>query len=227
MAGDVTPDEPRPDMVRDYLTRLGAGLPAGAAADHALTEVEDGLRSAVEGRVRCGIDPELAAELAVAEFGDPSDLAAEFVPVLVADEAHRDGLALLTTGPLIGGAWLAAAILAWAAAPIAVGAGLILVGLVLATTVPRAAYAVAVTGRLGRGATRTSAPAAVSTVVRTVVALDAALLLVALPGLVLISHSLPMVAVAGTAAFLSLARLVTAARAGRRLDRSRALLTPT
>ena len=163
----------------------------------------------------------------MAEFGDPAGLAAEFVPVLVAGEAHRDGLALLTTGPLTGTGWLAAAVLAWPAAPIAIAVGLAVVGLVLVATVPRAAYAVAATGRLGGRVTGApgSAARAVSTATRTVVALDAALVLLAAAALVALRPSALMVAVAATAAAASLARLVTAARAGRRLDRSRALLT--
>jgi len=227
VAGDLTPAA----VVRAYLARLGFGLPEGPVADRVLAEVEDGLRSAAEDGVRHGTDPARAAEQAMAEFGDPAGLAAEFVPVLVAGEAHRDGLVLLTTGPVIGGAWLAAAVLAWPVAPVAVAAGLVVVGLVLVATVPRAAYAVALTGRLGGrverrvGQAPASAARAVSTAVRTVVVLDAALVLLAMPGLVLLTRSPTAVTAAATAATLSLARLVTAARAGRRLDRSRALLT--
>jgi hypothetical protein len=227
VAGDVTSDDP----IRAYLARLDAGLPGGKATDRVLAEVEDGLRCAVEDHVRRGVRPERAIDLALTEFGDAAGLAAELAPVLVAGEAHRDGLALLATGPVIGAGWLAAAALARPAAPLAVTAGLIGVGLVLVATVPRAAYAVATTGRLRhlvRAADRDPARAvrAVSTVARTVVALDAALLLAALPALLLLTPAPLMATVITIAAALSLARLVTAARTRRRLDRSRGLLTP-
>jgi hypothetical protein len=226
MARDLTADE----LICVYLARLESGLPGGKATDRVLAEVEDGLRCATDDHVTRGVDPARAAELAMAEFGDARGLAAELAPVLLAGEAHRDGLALLMTGPVIGAGWLAAAALARPAAPVAVTAGLIGVGLVLVATVPRAAYAVATTGRLqhlvpGRGPA--AAVRTVSTVSRTVVALDAALVLAALPALVLLAPSPLMATVATTAATLSLARLVTAARTRRHLDHGRALLIPS
>lgn len=207
------------DLIAAYLARLGAGLPSSRAAGRVLAEVEDGLRSAAEDHVRRGVDPARAAGLAVEEFGDPGDLAADFAPVLATAQAHRDGLALLATGPVIGVVWLAAAVLTWPAAPVAVGTGLAAVGLVLVTVVPRTAYAVAATGRLGRHlhASPATAARAVSTTARTVVALDASLVLVALPALVVLSRSSLPVALAATAALLSLTRLgaVTSGRFGR------------
>jgi hypothetical protein len=215
------------DLIADYLVRLGTGLQISPAAAHVLAEIEDGLRCAAEDHVRRGTAPDRAAELAVAEFGDPEALAAEFVPLLGAAEAHRDGVALLATGPVIGVLWLTSAVLAWPAAPVPVGAGIVAVGLVLVTTVPRISYGVAATGRLGRRlrATPASAIGAVAAAARTAVALDVALVLLALPGLVLIGRSPLPTTLAAVAALLSLARLVTAARATRRLNRFRALLT--
>jgi hypothetical protein len=215
------------DLIAAYLARLGAGLPSSRAAGRVLAEVEDGLRSAAEDHVRRGVEPARAAELAVEEFGDPGDLAVDFVPVLATAQAHRDGLALLVTGPMIGVVWLASAVLTWSAAPVAVGAGTASVGLVLVAVVPRTAYVVAATGRLGRHlhASPAAAARAVATTARTVVALDASLVLVALPALVVLSRSALPVTLAATAGLLSLTRLVAATRIPRRLGRFRARLT--
>jgi hypothetical protein len=215
------------DLIATYLAHLGAGLPDSPAAGLALAEVEDGLRSAAEDHVLRGVEPRRAAELAVAEFGDPAEVAAEFVPVLAAAAAHRNGLALLATGPMIGALWLASAVLAWRAAPVAVAAGIAVAVAALVAAVPRVAYGVAMTGRLGRrfGASPASAVRAVAGAARTAVALDALLVLVALPGLVLLGRSAPSAALALAAALLSLGRLTVARRVVRRLDRSLAAMS--
>jgi hypothetical protein len=213
------------DLIADYLARLGAGLPDSRGARQVIEEVSDGLRAAADDHAARGAGPLRAAELAVAEFGEPGDLAADFVPVLTAAEAHRDGVAFLVTGPMIGVFWLAAAVLTSPAAPVAVGAGMAAVGVVLASAVPRAVYGVAVTGRLGRRlvAPPAAAARAVAGAVRTAVVLDAALVLLALPALALLSRSALPAALATVAALLSLARIVAATRVTRRLDRLRTL----
>jgi hypothetical protein len=202
------------DLIADYARRLGARLPDTTAAACAVEEVEDGLRCAVEDHVARGIDPHRAAELAVAEFGDADALAAGFRPVLAAAAAHRGGLALLATGPVVGGLWLAAAVLAWHSAAVAVTAGLAGAGLALLVAVPRLAYGVAGTGRLGHRLRTSPATAvrAVTGAARTAVALDAVLVLVALPGLVLAARLPAVTAAAAAAALLSLTRLGLTAR---------------
>ena len=212
------------DLIDAYLARLRAGLPDSSATSRALAEVEDGLRSAAEDHVRHGTEPRHAARLAVTEFGDPEALAADFVPVLAAAEAHRDGLALLLTGPAVGILWLASAVLTRPAAPVPVAAGVAAVGLVLVATIPRLGYAVATTGRLSSRLQSTPARAvrAVSTASWTAVALDATLVLIALPGLVLLSPTALPAVLAAAAAVLSSVRLAAAARLAHRLGGFRA-----
>jgi hypothetical protein len=96
-------------VVRAYLARLGAGLAGGRRARASiLAEVADGLVEAVEAHVRRGLAPEAAARRAVDEFGDPATLAAQFAAEQAGTTAHRVGLGLVTTGPVVGTVWLAA-----------------------------------------------------------------------------------------------------------------------
>ena len=202
--------------IEGYLDRLRAGLPAVPAARWVLVEVEDGLRSAAEEQAARGCDPERAAERAVAEFGDPEALAAEFVPLVAAAETHRDGAGLLMSGPVVGGLWLAAALPAWSAAPRVVGVAAVAVGLVLVTVIPRVLYAVA-------AASPRSRVAALAGATRSTAVLDAALVLIATPALVLMGGSAAGV-VPLAAAAASLTRLALTLRMSRRLDGVRAVL---
>ena len=97
-------------VVGDYLTELAAGLAGSRRARAAiLAELTDGLIQAVDGYVSGGMDPGPAARAAVAEFGDPGDLARLLVAEQAGGAAHRVGLGLVLTGPVVGGVWL----LAW------------------------------------------------------------------------------------------------------------------
>lgn len=119
-----------------------------------MAELEDGLWEASAAHHARGLPPEEAARAAVAEFGDPRAVGSGFGPELAAATGRRVGLALLTTGPLVGASWLllAAATWRWAGQepPTALGLVAALVGLVLVVAVPAAVLSIAVSGRLSR-----------------------------------------------------------------------------
>ncbi|GAA1027962.1 hypothetical protein GCM10009557_11280 [Virgisporangium ochraceum] len=92
-----------------YLDELARGLPGSRRARNAiLAEVGDGLADTVETHRARGATPDEAARAAVAEFGSPRALAAHFATELAGATAHRVGLALICTGPVVGLVWLAA-----------------------------------------------------------------------------------------------------------------------
>jgi hypothetical protein len=119
-----------------------------------VAEVEDGLWTATLAHHARGLPPEEAARAAVAEFGDPRIVGAGFAPELAAAIGRRVGLALLTTGPLVGSCWLLLAAATWRwtgqEPPAALGLVAALVGLVLVVAVPAAVLSVALSGRLSR-----------------------------------------------------------------------------
>jgi hypothetical protein len=129
--------------------RLG-GPPAARAA--IVAELEDGLWAATAAHQSAGPPPEAAARAAVAEFGDPTTVAAGFGPELAAATGRRVGLGLLSTGPLVGTGWLLVVAASWTRAgrepPPALGVIATLVGLVLAVAIPAAVLSVAASGRL-------------------------------------------------------------------------------
>jgi hypothetical protein len=165
----------------------------------------------------------------VAEFGDPTTVAAGFGPELAAATGRRVGLGLLTTGPLVGTGWLLVVAASWTRAgrepPPALGVIAALVGLVLAVAIPAAVLSVAVSGRLSSwlpAGPRVAATAA-ATAASACVAGD----LVLLAGLVASTVFAGGVAwPAGLlAAGASCARLSLAGRAARRCLAARASLT--
>lgn len=112
-------------LISEYVAGLRRGLPA-AIAD----EAADGLLEAYEQRLACGAGDEEAARAALAEFGEPSLVIAEFARQAPGRRASR---LLLATGPVAGACWATALILgrAWAwpvpgAARLAFGSVLIL-----------------------------------------------------------------------------------------------------
>jgi hypothetical protein len=142
-------------IIGTYLAELvdQLGGPAGARAA-ILTELEDGLWTATAAHQTQPMSPEEAARAAVAKFGHARTVAAGFGPELAAATGRRVGLALLSTGPLVGSSWLLVAAATWTWAgrkpPAALGLVAGLVGLVLVVAVPAAMVAVAVSGRLSR-----------------------------------------------------------------------------
>jgi hypothetical protein len=92
-----------------YRTALAAGLAGSRRARTAiLLEIVDGLLEATEAYQDRGFAARAAAEAAVAEFGDPGELARQLVAEQAGTAAHRVGLGLVLTGPVVGGVWLAA-----------------------------------------------------------------------------------------------------------------------
>ena len=152
---DASLDPAAQDIVDAYLGRVSSRLVGAAAARAAiLAELEDGLWTATVSRQARNLTPAAAARAAVAEFGDPNTVAAGFGPELAAATGRRVGLALLSTGPLVGSSWLLLAAATWIRTgrepPAALGLVAVLVGLVLAVAVPAAVLSVAVSGRLCR-----------------------------------------------------------------------------
>ncbi|MEV0267957.1 permease prefix domain 1-containing protein [Hamadaea sp. NPDC050747] len=73
-----------------------------------LDEIADGLACAIETRTAGGGPVDEAAQAAVAEFGDPRQLAAGLLRQVAAMRARRIGAGLVITGPLVGAAWVTA-----------------------------------------------------------------------------------------------------------------------
>jgi hypothetical protein len=223
--GDVHPAAA--EIIGGYLIALQSRLPAGRRyRARILAEIADGLACAVRQQTDLGAAPAAAARRAVAEFGDPRALAAGFARAYGPVAAHRLGLGLVATGPLVG--------LTWVVAYPADGAGLRtpvadllstlpLLPLILAVTVPAAIVAASGAGWAAR---RLRLPARVVTGAALVAAIgctagDLSLLLTALFGHRLAAAgpvSLTMAAVA-----VSALRLSAAGWAGRRVARLRAV----
>jgi len=70
-------------VVAAFLSTLEASLPlpAGERA-RILAEVADGLSSAIAGEIEAGLAPAEAARAVVADFGEPGELADQFVAAL-------------------------------------------------------------------------------------------------------------------------------------------------
>jgi hypothetical protein len=116
-----------PRVIRDYLAVLSARLPASIAE-----ELADGLAETYQHYLRQGLSPGAAAQSAVAEFGEPHLIVAEFAR---AHPTRRAAVRLLGTGPAVGACWAAALITsrAWTwPTPVPVR---ILLGLALITTI--------------------------------------------------------------------------------------------
>jgi hypothetical protein len=92
-----------------YLDELARALPGSRRLKAPiLDEVSDGLAESVATHRSQGEDALSAARAAVAEFGDATDLAQALSREMAGSFAHRLGLALILTGPLIGLGWLSA-----------------------------------------------------------------------------------------------------------------------
>jgi len=91
-----------PRLISSYLAVLAAQLPAPI-----VEELADGLTETHRSYLRRGLAPDLAAESAVAEFGEPQAIVAEFARV---NPARRAARRLLGIGPVVGACWTAALI---------------------------------------------------------------------------------------------------------------------
>ena len=129
---------PEPRVISRYLAALSKQLPAGI-----VDELAGGIDDACRAYLRQGLPPGLAAEAAVAEFGDPDVIAACFTRTSPARLAARR---LLRIGPAVGLLWAIALVTgrAWdwpvpAQADVLLGLGLVtVIGLVAAAALSRA-----------------------------------------------------------------------------------------
>jgi hypothetical protein len=148
--------------IEAYLSEVAAALPGPARArDDIVAELRGGLLDAADGYRAAGHPPGEAAAAAAAEFGDPGQVAAAFSPELAARQARRLVLTLITTGPLIGLLWAAAATAShvgirhappwqWRGMPPASLIAVPMFGAVLLTLACAALFTLAATGRLTR-----------------------------------------------------------------------------
>ena len=118
---------PRPGLIADCLEVLAGQLPGPV-----VEELADGLDETYQRHLGLGLAPQAAAEAAVAEFGDPQLIAAEFTRVHPARQTARQ---LLRIGPVVGCCWAVALVAgrAWTW-PVPVTAGIV-PGLVLAAVI--------------------------------------------------------------------------------------------
>ena len=86
-----------PRLIRDYRAALAKRLP-----DEIVEELTDGLEQTYQRHLSTGLAPHDAAHAAISEFGDADTLTALFA---AGSPARRAALALLYTGPLVGGCW--------------------------------------------------------------------------------------------------------------------------
>jgi hypothetical protein len=88
---------PEPGLIRDYLVTLRVQLPA-----QIVEELADGLYQTHGRYLGQGLDPDAAAEAALAEFGEPQAVLTAFTSMSPARRAARR---LLATGPMVGACW--------------------------------------------------------------------------------------------------------------------------
>lgn len=86
-----------PRLISDYLAVLATELPAPI-----VEELADGLAETYRSYLMQDLAPDLAARAAVAEFGDPHVIVADFTLV---NPARHGARRLLLTGPVVGGCW--------------------------------------------------------------------------------------------------------------------------
>jgi len=122
---------PGPGLITRYLDVLAGQLPGPV-----VEELAGGLEETYRRHLGLGLAPEAAAQAAVAEFGAPELIAAEFAR---AHPARRAARRLLMTGPVVGSCWAVALLTgrAWAwpvpvAARIVPGLALVAVVVLLA-----------------------------------------------------------------------------------------------
>ena len=89
-------------LISGYLDALAGQLPGPV-----VEELADGLEETYQRHLRLGLAPGTAAQAAVAEFGEPELIAAEFAR---AHPARRAARRLLVTGPVVGSCWAVALI---------------------------------------------------------------------------------------------------------------------
>jgi hypothetical protein len=148
----------RQTAIESYLAEVAARLP-GPARTYAeiVAELRCGLLDAADAHRSAGQPADRADLAAITEFGDPGQVADGFRAEIAARQARRVSIALLTTGPLVGVAWIAAALAShlarpspWPALSPALSAGIDLAAVVIAAEVWAVLLGIAATGRLTR-----------------------------------------------------------------------------
>ena len=114
---------PGPGLITGYLDILSGQLPGPV-----VEELAGGLEETYRRHLSLGLAPDAAAAVAVAEFGAPELIVAEFAR---AHPARRAARRLLVTGPVVGSCWAVALITsrAWTW-PVPMAAGVALVAVV-------------------------------------------------------------------------------------------------
>lgn len=215
-------------MIHGYLRELAHALTGPAPARAGIvTEISDGLLETVASYQAGGLRDDDAVRAAIAEFGEPQLVADAFRPELGVREARRTALALLISGPLVGMAWLAGAVVSWSSARHEVPWlrfegpwtwwAVPLVALAIAVSVPSLLLALVSASRLGwRLALPASLPPKAAAVASAAAATADITLLGALSVYALASlGSLPLLPLVPAIA-ASLTRTCLAARASRR-----------
>ena len=145
-----------------YLAELTARLPGPPRARAGIVaELRSGLLDAADAHRSAGLPPAEADRAAIAEFGDPGQVAAGFRAEIAAGQARRVAVSLLVTGPLVGLLWIAAAAAShlsagsalaghWAGPFPGMGIGVWLVAFAAGVTAWGALAGIAATGRLTR-----------------------------------------------------------------------------
>jgi hypothetical protein len=224
-AAAATPDRSRspvpavasdvPALISGYLDDLASALPGpGPARSAVVSEIGDGLLETVGSYRASGLPDDEAVRAAITDFGEPNVVAAAFRPEFALRRARRTALALIASGPLVGGAWLAGAVAAslpptryqlsglWWALPI--------VGLAIVVAAPSSVLAVLATGRL---ALPSSLPPRAASIA-SIAAVSADTLLFAILGLYALTTPAPRPLLPLAPAIVaSLARVWLAARA--------------
>jgi hypothetical protein len=179
----------QPGVISDYLSALSRQLPASI-----VEELADGLGETCQFYLGQGLAADAAARSAVAEFGEPNVIVAEYTR---AHPTRRAARLLMATGPAVGACWAATLLTSrdWPSflpARVLVGLGLVAIIGLLATAALGTRY-------------RLAARAGVAGCLGTVT-LDGLMI----SGAILVSPSLTWIAAAAVAA--SCARLIFGAR---------------
>jgi HAAS len=226
-------------LIDAYLGEVAAALPGpDRARRDIVAELRSGLLDAADTHRAAGLPAGQAAEAAISEFGDPRQIAAAFRPELAARQARRVALTLVTTGPPIGLLWAAAALAShigirhappwqWASAPPASPVAFPLAAAALLIAVWTALFTLAATGPLTRWlpASARLAPATAAVAGFGAAAADLAIFVLLASQLASAPSTLAPAPVAA-AAIASLTRLTLARRGARRCLAARAALTP-
>jgi hypothetical protein len=224
--------------IESYLAEVAARLPGPARAQRDIVaELRAGLLDGIDARRCAGLPQATAAAEAVTEFGDPGQVADAFRPELAARSARRTALTLVTTGPLIGALWTAAAIAShigirhappwqWVNMPPDSMLAFPLAAAAIAVTVWAALVTVAATGRLTRWlpARPRLAPTAAAIAGFGAMTVDVTVFVLLASQLAVAPRTLAPVPIT-VAATASLIRLTLAKRAARQCLTARAPLT--